>query len=162
MYPHAHFITGFLFGVIGWRFGIINAVDMFIIAAGAVLIDIDHYIYYIIRHKDLNPKRFWNKSAEYGITKEENERTFIHHLPGMTIIIPLLFILLFFSLRIGYIAITIYIPHMILDHLNYINKRLSEYHVVDIFGLKFLWNFAQESLFFILTAISMVLLYSAL
>jgi hypothetical protein len=154
MLPHSHFIAGFLFGILGWKLGFIQPTDIIIIAVLAVLIDIDHYIHYIFKHKDFNIKKTWNNSS----ANKEYQRTFIHQLSGIAIIVPLIFVLMWFSPRLGYIALAAYMPHMLLDYLCMIDKHLVEYKYVNIKGFMVPWNFGQESIFLMLSVISLVFL----
>jgi hypothetical protein len=155
MYPHSHLIIGFIFGVLGWKIGVIQTNDIFIIALLSVLIDLDHYLDYIVRNKDYHPKRFLNSV----LSKKDNHNTIFHNITGITIIVPFIFIIGWFDLRLGYIALVSYLPHMILDHIDLVNKRLVNYDIVEIFGLKLPWNFAQESIFLIMALFAMVVLF---
>jgi hypothetical protein len=155
MYPHAHLIAGFLFGVIGWKIGVISPNDIFIIALLSVLIDFDHYVDYVLHNKDSHPKRFLNSVA----SKKDNHKTILHNLTGIAIIVPLIFILGWVDLRLGYIALVSYLPHMIMDHIDLVNRRLVNYDIVEIFGIKLPWSFAQESIFLIMALLAMVVLF---
>ena len=152
MLPHSHFIVGFLFGVVGWKLGFIQPFDILIIAILAVLIDIDHYIHYIIKHKDFNIIKTWNN----GATKKEYQKTFIHHLSGIAIIVQLIFVLIWFNPRFGYIALAAYMSHMLLDYICMIDKHLVEYKYVNIKGIMIPWNFGQEVVFMMAALISLI------
>jgi hypothetical protein len=155
MYPHMHLIVGFLFGVIGLKLGIIQPNDIIIIVILSVLIDFDLYLSYLFHYKDANLRRFLN----FAVSKADNHKTIIHNLSGIALMVPLIFVIAWFDLRLGYILIVSYLPHMILDHIDLVNKRLVEYKVTEVFGVKFPWNFAQEIIFLILVLLAMLILF---
>jgi hypothetical protein len=155
MYPHMHLIVGFLFGVIGLKIGVIQPFDIFIIAVLSVLIDLDLYLSYIVRYKDVHPKRFWN----YAVSRADNHKTLMHNLSGIAVIVPLIFIIAWFDVRIGYIMLVSFLPHMILDHIDIVNKMLVDYKVFEAFGIKIPWNFAQEVIFLILMLLAVLILF---
>ena len=51
MYPWSHFIFAYLIGLIFTKFGLIGGKHALIIGILAVLVDIDHYIGFIIDNK---------------------------------------------------------------------------------------------------------------
>jgi len=65
MYPLPHLISGIIFSLIlFFIFPQINLIGSFIIVISTVLIDIDHYIYFIYKKKDWNLKNAYDWSIE--------------------------------------------------------------------------------------------------
>ncbi len=160
MHPHTHFIGGALLGALGYRLGLIQFHDILIIGIIAVLIDLDHYIYYIYSMKDANPWRFWNRANDPDFIKKAlGMRTFIHHYNGMAVIFPLLLLVTLFDIRLGFILLAAYVSHMVLDHLRYFHIRVAPYRRTEVLGLKILWNGSEELLFLIMTFISVVMIF---
>ncbi len=58
MLPKLHLLFGAVASLLLWLiFPSIGFINALIIAASSVLIDIDHYLYYVFIKKDLNPKK---------------------------------------------------------------------------------------------------------
>jgi len=159
MNPHAHFIGGILLGTLGFKLGFIQFYDILIIGIIAVLIDLDHYLFYILTERDLSPKRFWNMANNIKYAhKNIRMRSFIHHYNGMALIFPLLIIVLMLDIRIGYIGLSAYISHIILDHLKYFHLNIAPYKNTEIFGFKVMWNTTEEIFFIIMTMMSFMII----
>ena len=86
MYPFSHFLFALFIGEIFVKLNLLNHDLALLVAVIAVLIDLDHFIYYSIKHKDWNLKHAWNAA----VSGREKERTFIHFKWGFLIITLLL------------------------------------------------------------------------
>lgn len=65
MYPKQHILFGFLFSLILFLiFPQITIIGFSIIFLSAILIDFDHYVYYVFKKKDSNLKNAYNWFAE--------------------------------------------------------------------------------------------------
>ncbi|MFC1754457.1 hypothetical protein ACFL96_13870, partial [Thermoproteota archaeon] len=65
MYPSTHFLATFLVAEVLVQVGIFNHYHALIAAVLTVLLDLDHYISYALRHKDFNFIHFWNDANTY-------------------------------------------------------------------------------------------------
>lgn len=158
MYPHAHFMAAILGAVFGYKYGYIHFYDILLTGILAVIIDFDHYLLFFLKHRTLNPIKFWNKMAEFAVTYSENPRSFIHRKIGMLIIFPIIGTVYLLSTRIGFILFVAYGTHMLLDHLHKFNKTFSGTKIVNIFGMKVAWDIREELLFVIMTGICIYML----
>ncbi len=117
MYPLTHFLVAFFIGILMVVYHNFSYLDAFITGLVGLLIDIDHYIYYIVKKKNLSFRSAWN-AAINGVFGWK-ERTFIHHLPGF-FIITLILVLLFFVSKLWFWILFIgYYSHMILDYVDF-------------------------------------------
>ena len=124
MYPSQHLIYGaifsaillFLFPQIGW-------LGFLLIIASTVLIDIDHYLYYVYYKKDIslpNAYKWFIKKTKhfFSLSREQRNKSkillFIFH--GLEILI-LLFILSLFFKPVLFVFIG-YAFHLLLDLVN--------------------------------------------
>jgi len=120
MYPQTHFLFSFLIGLIFVSLGIggINYQTAILIGLAGMLIDIDHFIVYIIRYKykDFSVKHAFNRAVT-GLYKG---RSFIHHQIGFLIMTLIILRLYTINLNWFYIIGLGYYSHMFLDyaHLN--------------------------------------------
>jgi len=112
MYPQSHFLFAFFIAIIFVKFNIFGYEIALLIAVLAVLVDIDHFIIFVIRKGDYSLRDAWNA----GILKHIKERTFIHHYVGF-ILLTTIIVLLFFLNRTWFWIITLaYYSHMFLDY----------------------------------------------
>jgi len=130
MYPKTHLIFGPLFAGLIWLFfPSISFFGFFLIVASSVLIDVDHYLYYVWLRKDWNLRRAYNWSIEIDnitlklpVEKSREYKNFIFIFHGiefwliLIILIPLNKIFIFILLGIAI--------HMALDFFE-IYKRKS-------------------------------------
>nr|AIF18646.1 hypothetical protein [uncultured marine group II/III euryarchaeote KM3_83_G03] len=122
MYPHSHFLFPFFIGELLVNLGIFTHEQAILTGFLGMLVDIDHYFYYAIKHKTFSLKNAWNAAVS---GTEAKERTFIHHKKGfiiMTIFLTFLMLInfsLYAMLAIGYYT------HIFLDwgKLNFLNWR---------------------------------------
>lgn len=124
MYPKQHFLYGTIFGIILWTiFSEISLLEAGIVIAASVLIDVDHYIYYIFDKKDLSLKnayalfskedKAWKKLPRKERNKMSPPPFFLHGIEPLTIIALLGFYVspLFYYIALGFIF------HLILDYI---------------------------------------------
>jgi len=109
MLPKAHFVLGFLFAaVLFCLFPDIGLIGALIIWASSVLIDVDHYTWYVSKGKDFSLRKAYNYDVLKGqkmakLSREErnkykNEILFLHGFEPLLAIYLLSFIwpILFF------------------------------------------------------------------
>ena len=111
MYPFSHFLFAFLIGKIFVKLGFLNHDLVMLVAVIAVLIDVDHFVFYSVKHKDWNLKHAWNAS----VLGHEKERTFIHFKWGFLIITLVFVVLYFFNFTVFLILALAYYSHIFLD-----------------------------------------------
>lgn len=119
MYPQTHFLLALFLGEILVRFGILGQKAVVVTAVLAVLIDLDHWVAFIIRHKKYSFKKAWNAAT----ISHENERTFIHHKTGFIVMVSLLVIFLFVNRLVFWVLGTAYLSHMFLDYVHVIERK---------------------------------------
>ncbi len=115
MNPHTHFLFAFLLAEILVKFGILSHKLAVLVALIAVLIDIDHYIYYGVKHKSWDLRKAWNAAT---VTHEKGGRTFIHHRVGFLIITALVIISFYLNKTVFWILAIGYYSHIFLDYVN--------------------------------------------
>lgn len=105
MLPKTHIILGFVFSVIlFFVFPEINYLEAGIIFLSSFLIDVDHYVYYVYKKKDLSLKNayswFLKKKAYFDkLSKEQRKKyssgsfLFLHNIESLIIIFLLAFLL---------------------------------------------------------------------
>ena len=143
MLPKAHTILGFIFSILALLiFPKIGLLGFIIIWAASVLIDVDHYLYYVFVKKDLSLKRAykWFKSMMDEMLKtpykerikiKDNMIFFLHGIESLVI-----FGLLSFTHKIFLYIWIGFLFHHFLDFINalYLNVRLKSH-----FG-SLIWN----------------------
>lgn len=112
MYPQSHFLFALFISLIFVKYGIFDYKIALLIAIIAVLVDIDHFINFIIRKGDYSLRDAWNA----GILKHMKERTFIHHYLGFILITAIIVLLFFFNRTWFWIVGISYYSHMFLDY----------------------------------------------
>lgn len=126
MLPQFHFLLGIIFVAILYFFfsPIISLFGLAVILLSSVLIDIDHYVYYVYKKKDLNPfkaHKWYLKNIKkfHSMSKEQKKKFYIgfyffHGIESLIILLFLgfyispififIFIGFFFHLSIDFIA----------------------------------------------------------
>jgi len=126
MYPPAHFFLPLLIGEILVKLGIFNHQLAIAAALVGLLIDVDHFIWYVYKYKSWSLKKAWNADVRYHVA----ERTFIHHKLGFFLGTIIIIILFFINLNIGLVAAIGFYTHFFLDYvpLNifHMKKRIKE------------------------------------
>lgn len=142
MFPYQHFIFGILFvGGLFFIYPSISLMGLGIILASSVLIDVDHYIYYAYKKKDLNFFRIrkWltiNLKQSFLLSREERNKfdfgiMFLHGFEFLFILLLLGFLVskYFFFVFIGFGF------HLILDvlfNLTIIDKGIKISLIKDL------------------------------
>jgi len=120
--PKYHIIYGFVFTLVLSLFFGIGLLEFILIFTASVLIDVDHYLFYIWKKKDFSLSRAYNDFAQKGkiylsLTKESRGKYkkghFIFH--GIEFVGILIFLTFYYPI-ISWILIGIII-HLILDYI---------------------------------------------
>ncbi len=116
MYPQTHFLFSWLVGLIFAKFGVFSYKVAFFIGVAAVLVDIDHYLVYIFKRKDMSLRHAFNKMS-LGFM---GGRSFLHHLTGFILVTAVVGFLYFYNSDWFWIIGLGYYTHMLFDyaHLN--------------------------------------------
>lgn len=124
MFPIKHLIFGLIFSIILLLvFPQITILGFLIIFISAVLIDIDHYLYYIYKKKDFNLKKSYNWFVNNGkkflsLSKKQRNKSYLGFcfLHGVEIL-SLFFILGIFISRYFFFIFIGFAFHLILDFI---------------------------------------------
>lgn len=127
MYPKYHAIIGFLFCVLLFLiFPAINLLGLLLIFLSTLLIDVDHYIYFVFKKKSFNLKKAytWFKEIKTSwLTKQDKKEIYSYKWPVMFLhnleFILLLIILCSFNYYFKFILIGVLL-HLFLDYLELI------------------------------------------
>lgn len=122
MLPHEHALLGIvLAGIIFLLFPSVGILGATIIFASSILIDADHYFYYVYKKKKINPfvayKWFTHKKERRKkITKEQKQKLHfgVYTLHGIEILL-ILFTLGFFVSNIFYFILVGFTFHLVVD-----------------------------------------------
>ena len=122
MYPLSHFFLGLIFSLfLIILFPQIGLVGFFLILASTVLIDVDHYIYYIYKKKDfslVNAYNWFAKKKDKLILKSRKQRNKIffgiYFLHGFEMLFILLLATIFISKFFLFIMLAFNF-HLLLD-----------------------------------------------
>jgi len=131
MLPKHHILFGFILSfVLFLIFPSVNLISAGIIFLSSFLIDVDHYIYYVLKKKDISLKKaisyFLEKREKIGKFNLEKKKTFysgFYFLHGIEILIITFLIGIFISHYFLFIFIGFFF-HLFLDLLEEINKNL--------------------------------------
>jgi len=138
MLPKHHVIYGIIIALLlGFLVPTIGVIGVLIIILSSVFIDVDHYIYYIFRKKDISLKKAFHWCHAIGIkykamSPKKRKKTFIpiFFLHGIESIIVLFLLTriseLFLFVLIGFII------HLFLDFINftYHNIRFNRFSII--------------------------------
>lgn len=112
MYPQTHFLASFLIAMFFAKLGVFDYKIAFFVALVGLFVDIDHFIVYVFKYKEMDLKHAWNKAVR-GLY---HGRSFIHHNIGF-VLITLAFILLYFFNRTWFWILGLgYYSHMFIDY----------------------------------------------
>jgi len=134
MNPHTHFLLPFLIGLIFRELGVFSLEQALLCGLFGVLVDIDHYIEYVMQTGKFSLVGMWNNAYKYH---RFEERSFIHHLEGMIIITFFIMIIAAFNWQLAWMLAIAYYSHMVLDYLHLKKEK--------IFSWKFLMLYMRES-----------------
>ncbi len=139
MYPKQHIIFGLIFSIlIFFVFPSIELTGFLIIFLSSVLIDVDHYLYYVYEKKDWNLRRaykwFCSRSLRYrklSIKERKNEKNCFYSLHGIEILALLYIFGKFFHIYFFYILIG-FAFHLFLDisYERFFNYKLEKISVI--------------------------------
>lgn len=131
MYPQTHFLFSLLVGMIFAKFGIFDYWVAFFVGLAGMLVDIDHFIVYVFKYKDIDFKDSFNKAVK-GLYRG---RSFIHHIFGF-VLITLIIILLYFSNKTWFWIIGLgYYSHMFVDYVHLNVLKIREKMTIKEFGI---------------------------
>ena len=138
MLPSRHFIFGTIFSLaLLFAFPKIGFIGFFIILASTVLIDVDHYLYYVYKKKDWNLKNAFNWYIQGGKKFNEmpkNQRENIYF--GICIFHGIEFIIILFAFSFHFISLLFiivgFVFHELLDLIESIQKKISPLKVVSL------------------------------
>ncbi|USN45184.1 MAG: metal-dependent hydrolase [Candidatus Woesearchaeota archaeon] len=114
MYPHSHFLFGLFLGIVLLQAGILSSTGVILLSVLAVLIDVDHFLYFAFKHKSASVRNAWNAAVVFH---EKGERTFIHNSLGGVLVLVLCVLLFFISSQLSIIVLVAYLSHMLLDYM---------------------------------------------
>ncbi|MBT3690634.1 metal-dependent hydrolase [Candidatus Woesearchaeota archaeon] len=115
MYPLTHFLVAFFIGLIMVKYGSFTLLQALYAGLVGLLIDVDHFISFVIKKDDFSLKHAWNATVKYKL----EERTFIHHFPGFIIVSLILLLLYFIGGPWFWILLIGYYSHIFLDYFNF-------------------------------------------
>jgi hypothetical protein len=115
MLPKTHILLGFLFAYITYWFTSLSIFQASLIFLASVLIDFDHYLWYVFKKKNLNLKKAYN----FLKIKRKSKRLMIFHTIEFHIFVGLLGFIWagFFYILIGMLF------HSITDLIGLIYKK---------------------------------------
>ena len=129
MFPKTHIILGIIFSLILIYFFNFSLLAGIIVFLSSVLIDVDHYLYYVYKKKDLNLKKAYNyfigkikklkKLPEREKRKTYTSFCFLH---GFEIMFILSLLGFFFSFYFYYIILG-FLFHLIFDYIDQIKNH---------------------------------------
>lgn len=144
MLPKTHTIFGFLFALIlalifPKQIGLLG---FFVIWVSSVLIDIDHYLLYVVYKKDLSFKRavsfFYEKAKAFKKLPTSEQKLvhtglyFLHGIEMIMILLALFFLLkiiIFFYIFLGFAF------HMLIDLINIHQRKLPFYRISFFYSI---------------------------
>jgi len=127
MLPQTHLLGGILLAVVLQAFTPLTPADFAIAALLSVFYDVDHLYAYFKRHGTASLAAAWTA----GVKHTENDRTVLHRLGGILIILPLAGVASVVGLKYGVIVLSTYALHMLMDHLHYkFNFSIKEGNLV--------------------------------
>lgn len=124
MYPWTHFLVPWLLGLL------LGMPAEYALLAGLLgaLVDLDHYVYYVLVHRDWSVRNAWRAAV---VTHESGERTFLHHRLGVALVTPLVVLLCGFSIPLGAAVALAYASHLLLDYVH-----TEGHHVANVAGFR--------------------------
>ncbi|MFA6461596.1 MAG: metal-dependent hydrolase [Candidatus Woesearchaeota archaeon] len=121
MYPQTHFIVPFLLAEVLVKLGILNHKLAFLAGLIGVIIDLDHYLYRVIKYKDFSLKDSWNGAIVRG---DPGERTFLHHRFGALIVALISGVMGLFYWPGAIVLVLGYYSHLLLDDIHIKTKKI--------------------------------------
>ncbi len=151
MFPKYHIVFGFAFAFILWIFfSCINFLEFCIIFFSSFFMDVDHYLYYVFKKRDISLKNAYawfiqRRKKFFSLSKEQRKRfpqifCFLHRIE----ILPILFILGIYVSKYFLFVFLGFTFHMCLDIIWKIkykdkpNKISLIYDFIQLKRLKFI------------------------
>lgn len=152
MYPPTHFLAGLTIGAVGAKVGFFDVPEAFSLAALAMLVDLDHYLYFIHKHKSFSLIKAWQAALD---KREVGQRTVLHHALGFLIFTAVLIGIWFVNQPWSLLLGLAYYSHILLDYLPVESQRFN----FQILKLNFHLSFQEIILDFVLLVFSVYLLW---
>lgn len=132
MNPHTHFLFPFFISVILVKLNILSWELAVVCGVIGVLVDIDHYVEYILHSKTnrFSLKACWNNSIRFH---RFNQRSFVHEWFGALVLTLIFLVILFFSWKTSLILAIAYYSHLFLDYLHLKRERFVRGRLGRIF-----------------------------
>jgi len=135
MYPIQHFSLGIIFTLIlFFIFPQIGLIGFFLIVTSTVLIDVDHYLYYVFKKRDISLKNAY----KWFIQRRKRFSQIFYFLHGVEVLI-ILFILGIFVSKYFLFVFMGFSFHLFLDTIYQIiqNERIDKFSLVyDFFKFR--------------------------
>ncbi|MFH1607902.1 MAG: metal-dependent hydrolase [archaeon] len=122
MYPQTHFLASYLIALIFVKFGVFDYKIALFAALVGLFIDIDHFLIYAFKYKDIGLRDSWNKAVK-GLY---HGRSFIHHQIGFIIMTLIIISLYFYNTTLFWILSIGYYSHMFVDYAQLNILRIRE------------------------------------
>lgn len=140
MFPSKHFFFGLIFSLILLTlFPRIGFFGFALILLSTVLIDVDHYLYYIYKKKDISLRNAIRWSVLTGenymkLSKKDKKGVYlgVYIFHGIEFVLILMFIMFYFNYSPILYLITGITFHHILDLIDLINKDMSTTKVFSL------------------------------
>ena len=152
MLPLRHLVFGILFGLILFAiFPQIGLTGFLLIVSSNVLIDIDHYLYYVYRKKDLNLKKAYSWYIDNGkkywtLSKKQQKNVYfgICFLHGIEAMIILFLFFFYFKSPFYLFILTGFVFHQLLDLIEIIHDKVNPYRIISLMHSLF---YAKKKIF---------------
>jgi hypothetical protein len=139
MKPLSHLIFGIIFSLILLIiFPKIGFFGFFIIFLSSVFIDVDHYLYYVLKRKNFNLKNsfYWyvNNGEKYYSFPESKRKTLyfgLCFLHGIEVIFLLFLLLIVFKNPVFLFLSTGFLFHQFIDFIDLNKKKLPTHKVLS-------------------------------
>jgi hypothetical protein len=139
MLPKQHIILGGIFAISLYLIFQLTIIQVTIIFLASFLIDVDHYVHYVLRKKDLSLKNSYNwfmelVEKERTMSKSELKKAnipvcFFHGVESFAIILILaIYFPLFWMIFIGFAF------HRVLDDIYPLYTPARHHHISSIYG----------------------------
>ena len=131
MYPQTHFLASLFIGMVFSKFGFFDYKIALFVGVAGMLVDMDHFIVFVLKYKELSFKHAFNKAVK-GLY---HGRSFIHHQIGIALITLIIFILYFYNLTLFWIIGLGFYSHLFVDYAHLNILRIREKMTIKEFGL---------------------------
>jgi len=131
MYPQTHFLASLFIGMIFSKLGFFDYKIALFVGFAGMLVDMDHFIVFVLRYKELNFKHAFNK-AVYGVYCG---RSFIHHQIGIVLITLIIVGLYFYNITWFWIIGLGFYSHLFVDYAHLNVLKIREKMTIKEFGI---------------------------